>query len=213
MLFYVSIPFMTRKYLFVSLAILLHIISFFISYDFVSVGSYTHYALYFGMGFFLYEVLISHHGDKLKQLLENNSDIVVILSFIFLLLSIVLGLFHFEKSKDDIAMLSAIFFMLWILLGRETGLYLLAKKVVVNKASNFLGKISFSLYLTHAPFMVLLYSTLNIYSGEIVYYSRIYWLTLFFIIPFAYLFYRFFESPSLLLLKRHKLIYGMNVKT
>ena len=143
MIFYVSIPFLTRKFLFISVAIILHIVSLFISYDFVSMASYTHYALYFAMGYFLYEILTSQHGDKVKHVVVKNSDLMVISSFVLLFLSIALGLFHFDKFKDDIAMLSTIFFMLWILLGKETRLFVRAKRIVVNPASNFLGKNQF----------------------------------------------------------------------
>lgn len=210
MIFYVSIPFMTRKFLFISVAILLHIVSLFISYEFVSMASYTHYALYFAMGYFLYEILSSQYADKVKNIVLKNTNLIVISSFVFLFLSIALGLFHFEKFKDDMAMLSTILFMLWILLGKKTSMFVWAKRIVVNRASKFLGKISFSLYLTHLPLMLLLYSLLNIFSGEIVYYNSIYWLTLFFTIPFSYVFFRVFEQPSMTLLKWHKSLYLVN---
>jgi peptidoglycan/LPS O-acetylase OafA/YrhL len=209
MLFYIFIPFIllfVRRFYFFAAALGLHVVSFFVETRWLSVGEFfLEYMVYFATGVLLYE-LISVRNKRvwLLKFIRKYTNLLIFLSFLFLLVSVPLGILKFTKFGYSFSMSATVMMMMWILYGRRSQLYLRVSNIIINKFSNFLGKISFSMYLVHVPILALMYATLSIVTNQLVYYNRIYWLAVVLIVPVSYLFYLVFEKSSLILLAKYK---------
>ena len=215
LLFYITIPFIIlyiKKYFFLLLSFLLYTFSFFTSFSFISVFSYFFdFMIYFAFGVTLYQVLqTSLIRYRIIKALRQHTNFFVLFSFLFLLMSIPFGILGFGKLSHGLTAIGTLLLIVWVLYGSKTQILKFSHKIIVNRFSNFLGKISFSVYLIHVPIFVLMYSMLNLLTGEIVYYTRIYWIPVIIALILGYLFYLLFESPSLLLLKAYKKKYSLN---
>jgi peptidoglycan/LPS O-acetylase OafA/YrhL len=126
-----------------------------------------------------------------KQLLF---DLFLSIVFAFIMLG---GL---KIDKKIIYILSGLFTPLFILriLFYERGLFV---RKYLNPILNFLGKISFSIYLIHVPLFIFFYSLLVKYTGQETFDSRIYWIFVLLVLPFGYVMYKLVEEKSLTLIK------------
>lgn len=207
-LFYIFIPFILiylKKYWFLTLALILHILSIFYHEESLLFSFFTNYLIYFATGVTLYQ--IANKKETRYFLLKNIrrfTDIIIIFSIIFLFSSIPVGILHMQKLGFFLGMIGTILMICWVLYGRRTTLFKLVNTITINKLSHFLGKISFSIYLIHVPIFVFIYSVLVKYTGEIVFYERIYWIAVLLVIPIGYINYLIFEKNSLILLQRYK---------
>jgi len=208
-LFYIIIPFVfiiIKKYWFFILALFLHLLSFFVDTKRISIlAFFLNYSLYFAMGVLLYE-LSSGRSSRfyLIKYTHRMTNTLVCGSLILLMMSILVGLAHFEKISFALGMLGSVLLMIWLLYGRRSAIYNSVKRVLVNPISDFLGKISFSMYLIHVPLLALMYAYWSDVSGQLVFYGFIYWIPVMFIIPMSYIFYLLFERTSLKLLDHYK---------
>lgn len=209
-LFYILIPFVVmflRRFWFFVLAFVLHLLSFFIGSEWLSTTAFLlQYSIYFAFGVLLYELGSSKKTRLVMvKFVRKMTNVLIASSMIFMLSSIPMGLLHYKKIGFGFGMIGTGLLILWLLYGRRTALYNVSRKILVNDFSNFLGKISFSMYLIHVPILALLYVTWADITQQLVFYERIYWIPVMIIIPLGYLFYLIFEKNSLLLLKRYKL--------
>ena len=212
-IFYVVIPFFIfyMNYTwFLTLIILVYSASFFISSGWLTILSFfTNYFFYFVMGIMLYKTLSNKKRHTyLLKMSRKYTNTFIILSFLLLAVSILLGLLKYKYRGYFISSLGTLLLIMWILYGRNSKLFSLVYKVLINRFSNFLGQISFSLYLVHVPIYVFMYALLTKATGEYIFYERIYWIFVALVIPFGYLFYYFVERNSLKLLKAYKKKYG-----
>jgi peptidoglycan/LPS O-acetylase OafA/YrhL len=208
-LFYLVIPFvflLLRKYWFFGIAFFLHVLSFFISTEWLSVTAFLlKYSLYFAAGVFLYEFSSGRPSRVyLLKYTRKMTNSMIFASLFFIAASIPLGLMHFKKFGYISGMVGTMLLMIWLLYGRRSAVYNFSKKMLINPLSEFLGKISFSMYLIHVPLLALMYTYWTGVSGKLVFYEFLYWIPVLLIIPMGYLFYLLFERSSLILLGKYK---------
>lgn len=208
-LFYLAIPFIflaLKKYWFFAITIILFIFSFFIPTGWLTLMAFVfNYSIYFAAGVFLYEVSIDARGRlMLLRYARKFTNVMIIASLFFFAMSIPLGISHLKKFGFVFGMVGTMLMIVWLLYGRRSSLYNFSKKILINSVSNFLGKISFSMYLIHVPLLALMYAYWTGVSGKLVFYEFIYWIPVLLIIPMAYLFYLLFERTSLIILDKYK---------
>jgi hypothetical protein len=106
-------------------------------------------------------------------------------------------------------MLGTMAVILWLLYGRRSFIYNIARMILINRLSEFLGKISFSMYLIHVPLLALMYSYWVKKTDALVFYDFIYWIPAILVVPAGYVFYMFVERTSLMLLAGYKAKYSL----
>lgn len=208
-LFYLAIPFLLlylKKYVFFIGASILFIISFFYGGNWLTIKAFVFsYSIYFAMGVLLFELT---QTKKTRYFIIKNirkfTNIVLLSSVSTMLMAIPLGLLGFKKHGFFLGMVATALLILLVLYGQNTKLFKFFKALLINRLSNFLGTISFSLYLVHVPVLALYYSIWTKYTQEFVFYDRIYWIAVLLVIPIGYISYLIFEKNSLILLKRYK---------
>lgn len=208
-LFYVFIPFVflfLKRYWFFGMALVLYILSFYIGSQRLSLSAYwLNYSIYFAAGVLLYE-LSSEKGSRsfLLKYTRKWTNVMIVGSLLFLAVSIPIGIMHYKKLGFLSGMVGTMLLMLWLLYGRRSAVYNVSRRVLINPLSDFLGKISFSMYLIHVPLLALMYAYWTGVSGKLVFYEFIYWVPVLLIIPIGFLFYLLFERTSLILLGKYK---------
>jgi len=208
-LFYLSIPFILlygKKYMFFVVTLVLFLISFFYAGNWLTIKAFIFsYSIYFSMGVFLFE--LTNTKNTRYYIIKNIrkfTNIVLCLSVFLMLIAVLFGLLDLKKYGYFLGMLATAFLMLLVLYGRNTKVLLFFKLILINKFSNFLGTISFSLYLVHVPILAVYYTVLAKYTQQFIFYDRIYWIAVICVIPMGYLSYLIFEKNSLILLKKYK---------
>lgn len=216
-LFYIVIPFIflfLKKYYFFFIASFLFVISFFYGGNWLTIKAFIFsYTLYFAMGVLLFELTQTKSSrlyiiKKIRQM----TNVTLLLSIILMVTAIPLGIAGFKKYGFFLGMVATALLILLVLYGRNTQLLLAFKKLLINPFSNFLGKISFSLYLVHVPVLALYYAIWTKYTQEFVFYDRIYWIAVICVIPIGYISYLLFERNSLILLDKYKKKYSHTKK-
>jgi len=216
-LFYITIPFILlyiKRYLFFGVALVLFIVSFFYGSGWLTVNSFVFsYTIFFAMGVLLFELT---NDEKVRYLIikiiRRYTNSVFLISIVIMMMAIPLGHLGYSKYGFLLGMIASALLILLVLYGRNTKLFLFFKKLFINKISEFLGTISFSLYLVHVPVMTLYYAMWTKYTGEFVFYDRIYWIAVLCVIPVGYLSYLIFEKNSLILLQKYKKKYSNTKK-
>lgn len=208
-LFYLVIPFIflaLKRYWFFAITIILFIFSFFIPTGWLTLTAFVfNYSIYFAAGVFLYEVSTDARGRLiLLRFARKFTNVMIIASLLFFAMSIPLGILHFKKFGFAFGMVGTMLMIVWLLYGKRSTMYAVSKRILINPFSDFLGKISFSMYLIHVPLLALMYAYWTDVSGKLVFYEFIYWVPVLLIIPAGYLFYLLFERTSLILLSKYK---------
>lgn len=216
-LFYITIPFIilyVKKYMFFLIASVLFIISFFYGGNWLTIKAFIFsYSIYFAMGVLLYELTNDKNSRYIiVKMVRRYTNTFFLVSVIIMLAAIPLGHLGYRKYGFFLGMIATALLILLVLYGKNTKSFFFFKRLLINKISKFLGMISFSLYLVHVPVMTLYYAILTKYTGEIVFYDRIYWIAVLCVIPVGYISYLIFEKNSLVLLERYKKKYANTKK-
>lgn len=151
--------------------------------------SVFYYQLFFLVGLFLYDYF---YHLSVKPVLKNKQLYVLVLVLFFITVNLSNKMIS-ERFSDIITMIYSLFIFDYIL-------------YFVNKKNNLLmklGDISYTLYLNHLPLLLLGYSLLTLYTGKLVFYSRIpYYSGVIFALFFAIPLYYVAERPSIAFLKK-----------
>ena len=208
-LFYITIPFLLlylKKYVFFILSSVLFVISFFYGGNWLTIKAFVFsYSIYFAMGVLLFE-LTNNRSTRyfIVKKIRKFTNVVLLFSISIMFIAIPLGILGFKKYGFLCGMIATALLILLVLYGKNTKALLLFKKILINKFSNFLGTISFSLYLVHVPMFALYYAIWTKYTGEFIFYDRIYWIAVLCVVPIGYISYLIFEKNSLVLLQKYK---------
>lgn len=175
---------------FVFKSFLLRIISFAPLLNFLTI-----YSVFFAMGCFVYWLVFKYKiQDKIQKI---NVWYFNITAFLILFFAI-MGVFFMSSVYTFIA--GGVFTIIMIY-------RLLIYPVKMNFIHTFfisMGKISYSMYLIHFPFFILLYAILVKFTGQEVFYTRIYWIPVAIVVLISYPFYYLVEHQSLKLIRRYK---------
>ncbi len=150
-----------------------------------------YYQLFFLSGFFLYDYFKNY---AVKPVIKNR----IIYGFLLALFFVAVNLSNkmvSEKFSDMVTVVYSFFIFDYML-------YFVHKK---NSLLMKLGDISYTLYLNHLPLLLLGYSLLTLYTGQLVFYSRIpYYSGVLFALLLAFPLYYIAEKPSIAVLKKLK---------
>lgn len=189
-IFYITAPFIfyKRKWVFLSFT-LFYFVNFFLQFNFINpvLKFIFEYGFYFSLGaqFYIYK----KRTPNRKVFNKYGSYIIV---SVFLILTIVLGNLNIKTHSGLSAAILAV-------LSMNTLLCYPIKNKIIHKIGNFLGDISYTLYVCHLPFYFLVFAIIVATTGIHTFYFRLYW----FIVPFAVL----FSYGSYLLIEKRTLIY------
>ena len=185
LVFYLLFPFynkLTRK------TILFPAIAFIILF-LVTGLSVFYYQLFFLAGLLLYDYFF--HTSQ-KPVIKNKWLYAVILAGFFLMVNVANRAVS-EKFSDVVTLLYAFFIFDYVI-------YFIKNK---NKALMKLGDISYSLYLNHLPLLLLFYSLVTLYTGQLVFFSRIpYYSGVLFALALTIPLYLVMEKPSIKYLRK-----------
>ncbi len=155
----------------------------------------TTYSVFFALGYFTFWLIFKYKiQDKLKNV---NVWLFNITAIITLLTSMYGGFFVSHK----ITYIGGGIFTL-IMIYRM--IVYPVKVTFMHKFFISMGKISYSMYLIHVPIYILIYSILVKFTGQEVFYSRIYWIPAAIAVLVSYPFYYLVEHQSLKLIRRYK---------
>jgi peptidoglycan/LPS O-acetylase OafA/YrhL len=202
MIFYFLIVFcytIKRKLIFVILTFIVFLLPYFTAIELKLGSVYFPYFIYFGLGV-LIQVLVGKFEQQLldKKVSKWISISLLLISFLAIIASVKLNLAYLYIH------------LLTIIFSLTTMYLLLIEEIKMNWLSRFmyyLGEISYSLYLGHMPFFVLMYSTASMVSGDVIWYTRWrYWVFSILAIFFTLIIYYLAEKPSV------KIIIGIKRK-
>ena len=126
---------------------------------------FSEFSIYFALGVLIYKY---KDNSGVSTIIKKYKWPLLILIIILIFSVVVLGtlkLKYYSGLAVALLSLSTIFFLLKIQLPEG---WLL-------KRLRFLGEISYSLYLSHFPVLLLLYAIITKYTGVYNFYTRIYW--------------------------------------
>ncbi len=118
-----------------------------------------YYQAFFVAGLILYDYFANFSGTPV---IKNKILYLVILAGFFVLVNLTNRMIS-EKFSDVVTLLFSFFIFDYILY------FVKGKNTLLMK----LGDISYSLYLNHLPLLLLAYSVITLYTGKLVFYSRI----------------------------------------
>lgn len=118
-----------------------------------------YYQLFFIAGLLLYDYF---SGFSLKPVIKNRWLYLLVLAVFFVAVNISIKMVS-ENFSDMVTLVFSFFIFDYIL-------HFVKKK---NNGLMKLGDISYSLYLNHLPLLLLSYSVITLYAGQLVFYSRI----------------------------------------
>ncbi len=120
--------------------------------------SIFYYQIFFVAGLLLYNYFFNYyHGPVIK----NKMFYMVVLALFFIAVNLSNKIVS-EKCSDMVTLVFSFFIFD----------YILAFITNKNKWLMKLGDISYSLYLNHLPILLLTYSVITLYTGRLVFYSR-----------------------------------------
>lgn len=155
----------------------------------------TLYAFFFALGFYTYWLIFKYRiQDVIKRI-----NVWWYNSFaIFLLLTAIYGIFIFDYKYTYL--IGGLFTVLMIY---RLIIYPVKSSYVV-KFFISMGKISYSMYLIHVPIFILMYALLVKFTGQEVFYARIYWIPTIIVVLLSYPFYYLVEHQTLKMIKWYK---------
>jgi peptidoglycan/LPS O-acetylase OafA/YrhL len=118
-----------------------------------------YYQVFFAAGLLLYHYFFNHSKGAV---IKNKILYLIILAGFFVAVNVSNKMVS-EKCSDMVTLVFSFFIFDYIL-------YFIKKK---NSLLMKLGDISYSLYLNHLPILLLTYSLITLYTGNLVFYSRI----------------------------------------
>ncbi|MGI6320709.1 MAG: acyltransferase family protein [Bacteroidales bacterium] len=155
----------------------------------------TIHSIYFAMGYFMFWLLFDYKiQEKIKRI---NVWCFNLLAAAILLSSLYGGFF---LPTNISYLLGGMFASVMIY-------RMIVYPVRITFISRFfisMGKISYTMYLIHVPIFIFLYSILVKFSGQEVFFSRIYWIPAIIAVLVSYPFYWLVEHQSLKLIKWYK---------
>ena len=156
------------------------------------------YLLKYGIFFFIGVVFYNYVEKGLWKKSMPNALLCYGITLFSTLATIALGILDLKFP------ISLVFAALTALLAILTLLKHPIKQIHFLKAGVFLGDISYSLYILHLPFYYLAYAFLTKWTGEYVFFERIYWFMIPLAIAFSYLMYQLVEKRTLAIIKHLK---------
>jgi peptidoglycan/LPS O-acetylase OafA/YrhL len=148
-----------------------------------------YYQLFFLAGLMLYNYFFNYSKGSV---IKNKTVYMVLLALFFVAVNVSNKMVS-EKFSDIVTLVFSFFIFDYIL-------YFVKNK---NKWLMKLGDISYSLYLNHLPILLLVYSLITLYTGQLVYYSRIpYYAGVIIAVIITIPLYLLTEKPSVAYLKK-----------
>ncbi|MBS1512364.1 MAG: acyltransferase [Bacteroidetes bacterium] len=188
LLFYILFPFYNKlnKYSTMIAVAAAYIILFLVTHHTI-----FYYQIFFIAGLMLYQYFFNHSK---QPVIKNKILYQVVLVFFFIAVNLANKAVS-EKCSDIVTLVYAFFIFDYII-------YFIAHK---NKWGMKLGDISYSLYLNHLPILLFYYSVLTLFTGQLVFYSRVpYYTGVIIAVLFTIPLYWITEKPSVAFLKRFR---------
>jgi peptidoglycan/LPS O-acetylase OafA/YrhL len=192
-LFYLLAPFVVKRYkLYLIVSLVAVMVSPFIPmYNIFSKFIFL-YSIYFAIGIYTYEFIFVEN----RKVNISQTVFKVLLSIVFLLF-IVIGAGGFKQFSFWIAGGFA-FFLIYYLISFQI------KDTFLVKTLKKLGKLSYTLYLTHMPILLMVAAIVTSISGNYIFYSRVYWVGVVIAVAFSIPFYILIEERSLNIISKFK---------
>ena len=176
---------------FTYLGLIFFLLSYFININFILGPIDTRYILFFSSGVGFHLLYKKYYNSLIKIKLHSFVSLILSLS----LFAIVL---YFVKVNPINSLAQIFSILLTFQLMLFFGLSKANKNSLLNMFLNFLGKISYTLYLVHIPILLLVYAIISVLKNEIIWYTRSeYYLTALICIPISYGIYLISEKPSM----------------
>lgn len=163
------------------------------------------YFIFFGIGILIH-LFIEKYENKLLRIKINKYiiDGISLASFGGIVLSLKL---NFSEIITELITVLFSIAMIYRLLIFDL------KSNLITKTLNFLGNISYSLYLCHIPFLLFVYALISSYLGEVIWIERSYYwifslISIFICLPLYY----FVEKPSIKLNQKLKMAFKSKIK-
>lgn len=157
---------------------------------FILTGSTVfYYQVFFVAGLLLYDYFFNHSE---KPVIKYKIIYQLLLAVFFIAVNVTNRVIS-EKFSDAVTLIFSFFIFDYIL-------YFLKRK---NNLLMKLGDISYSLYLNHLPLLLLSYTVITLYTGKLVFYSRVpYYSGVFIAVLLTIPLYYLAEKPSVKFLKK-----------
>jgi peptidoglycan/LPS O-acetylase OafA/YrhL len=148
-----------------------------------------YYQIFFVAGLLLYDYFFNHSHTPV---IKNKMFYGVILAALFVAVNVSNKMVS-EKCSDMVTLIFSFFIFDYVL-------YFIKRK---NGLLMKLGDISYSLYLNHLPLLLLYYTLITLYTGKLVFYSRIpYYSGVIVAVLLTIPLYLIMEKPSVAYLKK-----------
>jgi peptidoglycan/LPS O-acetylase OafA/YrhL len=148
-----------------------------------------YYQLFFMAGLVLYDYFFT---VSLQPVIKNKLVYLALLAILFVAVNVANKMVS-EKFSDMVTMAYSFFIFDYIL-------YFIKNK---NRVLMKLGDISYSLYLNHLPLLMFTYSLITLYTGRLVFYSRLpYYAGVLVAVSLTIPIYLLIEKPSVAYLKK-----------
>lgn len=155
----------------------------------------TVYAVFFALGYFVYWLLFKYRiQDRIRKINVWYFNVPALIILLFAMY----GSLFTDPVYTYIA--GGIFTSIMI----YRMIIYPVKITFIHRFFISLGKISYSMYLIHFPFFILLYAILVRLTGQEVFYSRIYWIPVAIAVLVSYPYYYVVEYQSLKLIRWYK---------
>jgi peptidoglycan/LPS O-acetylase OafA/YrhL len=192
-LFYLIVPlafWRIRAYYTISVFFyLLGIVAKLLHHDLSGVLSFLlMYNFYFAVGIALHDIVI--HTDWLEKVRHMNGWLLGIVALVLFVLLLPLALLKLKVFSGIIAVLLAILTVSTLLAGR------VSSRNLILRFFHPIGIFSFSLYLYHIPLLIACSAVLTLFTGDLIFYVRYYWLAIPLVTLICYMLYWLTERLS-----------------
>jgi peptidoglycan/LPS O-acetylase OafA/YrhL len=148
-----------------------------------------YYQIFFVAGLMLYDYF---NNRSKKPVIKTRSMYLVVLAAFFIGVNVSNKMVS-EKFSDIVTIIFSFFIFDYIL-------HFIKRK---NNLLMKLGDISYTLYLTHLPILMIVYSSVTLYTGKLVFYSRLpYYSGVLIAVLISIPLYLIIEKPSVVFLKK-----------
>ncbi|MGC4100292.1 acyltransferase family protein [Ferruginibacter sp.] len=185
LIFYLLFPLYNKlnKYAAIALAVIFAVLFI------VTKNEIFYYQVFFLAGLLLYDYFFNHSTGAV---IKNKIFYAIILAGLFVAVNLSNKMIS-EKCSDMVTLVAAFFIFDYVL-------HYVRQK---NKWLMKLGDISYSLYLNHLSILLLVYTLLTLYTGKLVFYSRLpYYSGVLIAVLVTIPLYSIMEKPSIKYLKK-----------